>query len=75
MKTPEGTKGTGSIALVKDAQDNTADVQPKPASFRQYDRRSLSYASTFGDPFKAALIRIIEAFTGRFTVVASHPQI
>jgi putative hemolysin len=55
--------------LVDNAQDISADVQPEQASFHQYDRRSLSYASTFEDPFKATLIRIIEAFTGKLTVL------
>ena len=69
VKKPKGTKGTGSIALVKDAQEITADVQPKAVSFKQYDRRSLSYASTFGDPMKATIIRVIEALTGKLTVL------
>ena len=55
--------------MVDNAQDISADVQPEQASFHQYDRRSLSYASTFDDPFKATLIRIIEAFTGKLTVL------
>lgn len=55
--------------MVDNAQDISADVQPEQASFHQYDRRSLSYASTFEDPFKATLIRIIEAFTGKLTVL------
>jgi putative hemolysin len=55
--------------LVENAQDISADVQPEQVSFNKYDRRSLSYASTFGDPYKATLIRIIEAFTGKLTVL------
>jgi putative hemolysin len=55
--------------LVKDAQDIKTDVEPQLASFKQYDRGSLSYASTFGDPLKATLIRIIEAFTGKLTIL------
>lgn len=51
------------------AQNVSADVQPEQVSFSKYDRRSLSYASTFGDPYKATLIRIIEAFTGKLTVL------
>ena len=38
-------------------------------SFAKYDRRSLSYASTFDDPWKASLIRVIEAFTGKLTIL------
>lgn len=38
-------------------------------NFRKYDRRSLSYASTFDDPWKATAIRVIEAFTGKLTIL------
>lgn len=55
--------------MVDSAQDISADVQPEQVSFHQYDRRSLSYASTFEDPYKATLIRIIEALTGKLTVL------
>ncbi|WP_121061541.1 lysophospholipid acyltransferase family protein [Chachezhania antarctica] len=37
--------------------------------FKQYDRRSLSYASTFEDPWKASLIRAIELVSGKLTVL------
>lgn len=51
------------------AQEISADVQPEQVSFNHYDRRSLSYASTFDDPYKATLIRIIEALTGKLTIL------
>ncbi|MEP1519975.1 MULTISPECIES: lysophospholipid acyltransferase family protein [Ascidiaceihabitans] len=35
----------------------------------KYDRRSLSYASTFEDPWKSTVIRIIEALTGKLTIL------
>lgn len=38
-------------------------------NFQKYDRRSLSYASTFEDPVKATVIRVIEAFTGKLTIL------
>jgi putative hemolysin len=69
VKVLKVTQKQGSIALVDNIRDISADVQSEPVSFKAYDRRSLSYASTFGDPFKATLIRIIEAFTGKFTVL------
>ena len=69
MRVPKGTRKRGSIALVDNTRDISADVQPEPVSFKAYNRRSLSYASTFGDPLKATIIRIIEAFTGKFTVL------
>ena len=40
-----------------------------PVDFKKYDRRSLSYATTFDDPWKARLIRVIEAFTGKLTIL------
>lgn len=38
-------------------------------TFNKYDRRSLSYASTFDDPWKASFIRVMEAFTGKLTIL------
>ena len=42
---------------------------PETVSFHKYDRRSLSYASTFEDPWKASFIRVMEAFTGKLTIL------
>lgn len=38
-------------------------------TFHKYDRRSLSYASTFEDPWKARMISVIELFTGKLTIL------
>ena len=38
-------------------------------SFTKYDRRALSYASTFDEPWKANTIRLIEALTGKLTIL------
>lgn len=38
-------------------------------SFNKYDRKSLSYASTFEDPWKSRFISTMEMFTGRLTVL------
>ncbi|MAY87633.1 lysophospholipid acyltransferase family protein [Arenibacterium halophilum] len=46
-------------------QDNAEER----VDFKKYDRRSLSYATTFEDPWKAQLIRAIELFTGKLTIV------
>ncbi|MEQ3710024.1 MAG: lysophospholipid acyltransferase family protein [Tateyamaria sp.] len=43
--------------------------EPEKVSFAKYDRRSLSYASTFEDPWKASFIRVMEAFTGKLTIL------
>lgn len=49
---------------------NVSELEkPETASFAKYDRKSLSYASTFDDPWKAAFIRVIEAFTGKLTIL------
>ncbi len=37
--------------------------------FKKYDRRSLSYATTFSDPWRAGAIRFIEFFTGKLTIL------
>ena len=44
-------------------------AKPETVSFAKYDRRSLSYASTFEDPWKASFIRVMEAFTGKLTIL------
>jgi putative hemolysin len=38
-------------------------------SFNKYDRRSLSYASTFEDPWKSRMISVMELFTGKLQVL------
>ncbi len=38
-------------------------------NFTKYDRRSLSYASTFDNPFKSRAISLIELFTGKLTIL------
>lgn len=62
------------LGLVESTQ-NSLNIGSKNAdgsgqvNFTKYDRRSLSYASTFKDPWKASLIRVIEAMTGKLTVL------
>lgn len=45
------------------------DITRGTVELAKYDRRSLSYASTFDDPWKAGMIRVIEAFTGKLTIL------
>ena len=61
-----------------DSFHNTAPAQPGvdpiadsegSVDFRKYDRRALSYASTFSDPWQARMIRVIELFTGKITIL------
>ncbi|MGB3244036.1 MAG: lysophospholipid acyltransferase family protein [Sulfitobacter sp.] len=57
--------------------DDARTYAPKKATptnggsvnFTKYDRRSLSYASTFEDPIKSRIISIIELFTGKLTIL------
>lgn len=37
--------------------------------FRPYDKRRLSYASTFDNPWQAAIIRVLEWMTGKITLL------
>jgi putative hemolysin len=60
---------------VVESTQNGLGTQPAHRSdtnkinFTKYDRRAFSYASTFDDPIKASIIRIIEALTGRLTIL------
>ena len=55
--------------MVDSTQNAGKLVKPETVSFTKYDRRSLSYASTFDDPWKASFIRVMEAFTGKLTIL------
>lgn len=46
----------------------SADV-PETVSFQHYDRSSLSYASTFDDPWKSRAISMIELMTGKLQIL------
>ncbi|MEP3843843.1 MAG: lysophospholipid acyltransferase family protein [Paracoccaceae bacterium] len=59
----------GQHQLVDGTQNLTTTHAEEKVSFAKYDRRSLSYASTFEDPRKAFFIRVIEAFTGKLTII------
>ena len=54
------TEDVQSIAGGKSAEDDAP---------LKYDRSSLSYASTFEDPWKARIISAIELFTGKLTIL------
>ena len=45
------------------------DGSGEPVTFTKYDRRSLSYASTFDHPVKSGVISAIELFTGKLKVL------
>ncbi|MFG6517513.1 lysophospholipid acyltransferase family protein [Sulfitobacter sp. 1A13496] len=56
--------------------DDVQNIAAEPAqtgdgtvTFTKYDRRSLSYASTFDDPWKARVISAMELFTGKLKIL------
>ena len=56
--------------MVDDVQSMTATGgSAQDDAPMKYDRRSLSYASTFQDPWKARIISAIELLTGKLTIL------
>lgn len=55
--------------MVDGTQDIHTQQSQSTVNFNKYDRRALSYASTFDDPWKATFIRVMEAFTGKLTIL------
>ena len=49
--------------------DLTPEGEPAQVSFTHYDRRSLSYASTFEDPWKSRMISVMELLTGKLKIL------
>lgn len=64
-----GPKSMREPALVDSTHNAGNLAKPDTVSFTKYDRRSLSYASTFDDPWKASFIRVMEAFTGKLSIL------
>ncbi len=52
--------------MTENYQANRFSDQP---GFRPYDKRRLSYANTFTNPFKANTIRVMEWMTGKLTLL------
>ncbi|WP_375229957.1 lysophospholipid acyltransferase family protein [Roseobacter sp. S98] len=55
--------------MTDSSQEISQAEKPAKADFSKYDRRSLSYASTFDDPLQSAVIKVIEALTGKLTIL------
>ncbi|MGB7244904.1 MAG: lysophospholipid acyltransferase family protein [Sulfitobacter sp.] len=55
--------------MVDSTQHSKAEDVDETVSFSKYDRSSLSYASTFEDPVKSAIIQVMEALTGKLTIL------
>ncbi|MEL7098120.1 MAG: lysophospholipid acyltransferase family protein [Pseudomonadota bacterium] len=53
-----------------DSSQNLAGAKSSDTvTFTKYDRSSLSYASTFDDPWKSYIIKVMETFTGKLTIL------
>jgi putative hemolysin len=55
---------------VVDSLHDQAGLQPpEEVVYANYDRRSLTYANSFDTPLTATIIRLIEWFTGKITII------
>lgn len=71
---PEGAKGAETPLVDSSLNTRRSRVQPAdgtPGSpgYVPYDKRKLSYANTFEDPWKANTIRVMEWMTGKLTLL------
>jgi putative hemolysin len=57
--------------LANTTQDNSAGITPKADEIEGevYDRRTLTYANSFDDPWTGFAIRAVEWFTGKLTIL------
>jgi len=51
------------------ASSSSTTSEPEQVNFHQYDRSSLSYASTFDDPWKSRMISAMELVTGKLQIL------
>ncbi len=56
-------------ALIDGSTEKSEQKDGQLVKFTKYDRRSFSYATTFDEPWKVAFIRVIEAFTGKYSIL------
>lgn len=54
---------------MESSQNISVEQEVEPVNFSKYDRTAISYASTFEDPWKSAFIRVVEALTGKLTIL------
>lgn len=55
--------------MVDKRQDQPEGQSGETVTFTKYDRRSLTYANSFDSPFTSTVIRTIEWFTGKLTIL------
>lgn len=61
------------VNVVQDVQKKTTtqtgDALKPTLSHQQYDRRSLTYANSFNNPLQSLIIRTVEWFTGKLSIL------
>ncbi|WP_371225970.1 lysophospholipid acyltransferase family protein [Roseovarius sp. 2305UL8-3] len=55
--------------MVDNVQDQPGAQPGETVTFTKYDRRSLTYANSFDAPITAAVIRTVEWFTGKLSIL------
>ena len=55
--------------MVDEPQDHPGAETGDTVTFTKYDRRSLTYANSFDSPLTSTIIRTIEWFTGKLTIL------
>lgn len=55
--------------LVNNTESDVVDGGQEPLSHDQYDRSSLSYANSLNNPFQSWIIRVMEWFTGKISIL------
>lgn len=55
--------------MVGSVQDQAEGQSDETVTFTKYDRRSLTYANSFDSPLTATVIRTIEWFTGKLSII------
>lgn len=55
--------------MVNKAQDRSGGEADETVTFTKYDRRSLTYANSFDSTFTAGVIRTVEWFTGKLSIL------
>lgn len=66
---PDRTANYGRSTVVENIQDTSLPDQQNAQKYVPYDKRKLSYASTFTDPKKILAIRTLEWLTGKVTLL------
>lgn len=59
----------GQSGLAQDGNRQGDETPANTVTFTTYDRRSLTYANSFDAPVTSAIIRTIEMFTGKITIL------